>query len=168
MKPIPSFRFAAAAVLSALSLAAVAAPQHDEGNCDMSPMSMHGMEHHAMMGMGPMALHRLNLSEAQHDKVFELMQGQAKQHHDMMKASRKSMAELRALTRAPTFDADKARALADEQGRLMAQQLFQHAQMGAQLRALLTPEQLKRLDEQRTAEPMRGERPAAKEPMHQH
>jgi len=167
MKPIQSLRLAAAAVLSAVSLATVAAPQHGAGNCDMQQMPMHGMEH-SMMGMGPMALHRLDLSEAQHDKVFELMQGQAKQHHEMMKASRKSMAELRALTRAPTFDADKARALADEQGRLMAQQLFQHAQMGAQLRALLTPEQLKRLDEPRTAEPMRGERPTPKEPMHQH
>lgn len=168
MKPIQSLRLAAVTVLSALSLAATAAPHHGEGHCDMQQMPMHGDAHHSMMGMGPMALHRLDLTEAQHDKVFELMQGQAKQHHELMKASRKNMAELRTLTRAPSFDADKARALADEQGRLMAQQLFQHAQMGAQLRALLTPEQLKRLDEQRAAEPMRGERPATKEPMHRH
>ena len=168
MKPIKSLRLVAAAVLSALSLAAVAAPHHGAGDCDMSQMPMHGMAQHSMMGMGPMALHGLDLSEAQHDKVFELMQGQAKQHHELMKASRKNMTELRALTRAPAFDADKARALADEQGRLMAQQLFQHAQMGAQLRALLTPEQLKRLDEQRPAEPMRGERQMPKEPMHRH
>jgi len=72
-----------------------------------------------------------------------------------MKASRKNLAELRALERAPGFDADKARTLADAEGRLMAQQLFQQAQMTAQLRALLTPEQLKRLDE-RCAEPWPG------------
>ncbi|MEY5099258.1 MAG: hypothetical protein RJA36_1977 [Pseudomonadota bacterium] len=154
MKPIKSVRFAAAAILSALSLVAVAAPHPGDGECDMG--RMHGFAHHPMGGMGPMALHRLDLSEAQHDKVFELMQGQARQHHDMMKASRKNMAELRALERAPAFDAGKARALADEQGRLMAQQIFQHAQMTAQLRALLTPEQLKRLDE-RGAEPPHGE-----------
>ena len=150
MKPIRSLRFAAVGLLSALSLAAVAMPSSDGGECALSDMpgehSMHG----------PMALHQLKLSETQHDKVFELMQGQAKQRHDGMRASRKNMEQLRELERAPAFDAAKARALADEQGKLMAQQMFEHAQMKAQLRALLTPEQLKQLDE-RPLQPPRGE-----------
>ena len=152
MKLTQSFRFAAAGLLSALSLAAVAMPSSDGGECPMSDMpGEHSMHHGA-----PMGLHQLKLSEAQHDKVFELMQGQAKQRHELMRASRKNMEQLRELERAPTFDAAKVRALADEQGKLMAQQMFEHAQMKAQMRALLTPEQLKQLDE-RPPQPPRGE-----------
>ena len=152
MKPIQSLRFAAVGLLSALSLAAVAMPAG--GDCPMMS-GAHG--EHAMAGHGGMmALHQLKLSESQHDKVFELMQGQAKQRHELMRAGRKNMEQLRELERAPTFDAAKARTLADEQGKLMAQQMFEQAQMKAQLRALLTPEQLKQLDERPAAAP-RGE-----------
>ncbi len=152
MKLTSSFRLAAAGLLSALSLAAVAMPSSDGVECPMSDAP--GM--HSMHDGGSMALHQLKLSEAQHDKVFELMQGQAKQRHELMRASRKNMEQLRELERAPAFDAVKARALADEQGKLMAQQMFEHAQMKSQLRALLTPEQLKQLDERPVQAP-RGE-----------
>ena len=54
----------------------------------------------------------------------------------------------------------EARALADEQGQQMAQHLFQRAQFQSQLRALLTPEQLKQLDERQAAgRPMDGKGP---------
>lgn len=160
-----SVQYTAIAALSALSLSAFAM-QHSSpsGECE-SPRS-HGMAGHHMSGMGHpgmeqhgMALHRLDLSDEQHDKVFELMHGQAKQQHETMRALRKQQGELQQLTRTTPFDAAKARVLANEIGQLKASQLLQHAQTEAQLRALLTPEQLKQLD-QRAGDKPRGPRMA--------
>ncbi|MDD2728798.1 Spy/CpxP family protein refolding chaperone [Malikia sp.] len=147
-----SFQYAAVATLSALSLSAFAAPR--QGGCE--PGAMPGMEaHQPMAGMGgmgghngfAMGLHSLNLSDEQHDKVFELMQGQMRQQHEAMRAGRKAQEELRQLAREPGFDAAKAKPLADQLGQLQAQQLLRQAQAESQLRALLTPEQRKKLDE---------------------
>lgn len=154
MKLSKTLRLATVSILSALSLAATAAPM-DGGDHGMQ--HMHGGDHSRMAGMTPMALHQLDLSETQQDKVFELMHGQAKQRYELMRAIRNNRAALRELARAPGFDTAKAQTLADEQGRLMAQQAFQRAQTEAQLRALLTPEQRKKLDERREDGP-RGER----------
>ncbi len=144
-----SFQYAAVATLSALSLSAFAAPQQD--GCE--PGAMPGMEaHQPMAGMGgqhgfAMGLHSLNLSDEQHDKVFELMQSQMRQQHEAMRAGRKAQEELSKLAREPGFDAAKAKPLADQLGQIQAQQLLRQAQAESQLRALLTPEQRKALDE---------------------
>jgi Spy/CpxP family protein refolding chaperone len=141
-----SVQYTAIAALSALSLSAFAW-QH-QGGCE--PGAMHGMGH-PMAGMGGhhglmQALHRLNLSDEQHDKLFELMQSQMRQQHEAMRAGRKAHEELSQLSRAPGFDAARAKALADQLGQHHAQQLLRQAQAESQLRALLTPEQRKALD----------------------
>ncbi len=144
-----SLRYVAVATFSALSLSAFAWSQH--GGCEHREPS--GMEargpmaamdgHHGLM----MDLHRLKLSDEQHDKLFELMQSQRQQQHEAMRTGRKAQEELSRLTREPGFDAAKAKVLADELGQLKAQQLLRQAQAMSQLRALLTPEQRKALDE---------------------
>jgi periplasmic protein CpxP/Spy len=144
-----SIRYGAIAALSALSLSAFAWSQ--QGSCEQHGMPGKG-EHHPMAGMGhhhgmAKSLHRLNLSDEQHDKVFELMQSQMRQQHETMRASRKAQQALRQLSREPGFDAARAKALADELGQLQAQQQLRRAQTESQLRALLTPEQRKALDE---------------------
>ena len=99
-----------------------------------------------MGGLSPRMLQSLQLSDAQRAQVTELTQAQAKAMQEQMGAGRARHEQLDQLSRAPSFDAAKARALADEQGQQMARHLFQQAQFQSQLRALLTPEQLKQLD----------------------
>ncbi|MEO0003664.1 MAG: hypothetical protein RLZZ22_1356 [Pseudomonadota bacterium] len=164
MKSFPILRHAALGLLAALSLTAMAAtPAAGDGydHQGRPGAAMHGMAgaegHHGdrmghdrmddhMGGLSPRMLQSLQLSEAQRAKVTELTQAQAKTMQEQMSESRARHEQLDQLSRAPGFDAAKARALADEQGQRMAQHLFQRAQLQSQLRALLTPEQLKQLD----------------------
>lgn len=177
-----ALRATAFTLLSAASVASWAAshgqhaPRHGGGDapCGMAAGESHGMvgmQH----GMGAMrwhhALHRLDLSDAQHDQVFELMHGQAKERHVLMRQLRQVQADLRATAQAPQFDNAKAQALAHEQAKLTAQQLLLDAQLEGKLRALLTPEQKQQLDQPAAhrpgmgaAGPRGGERPHA--PMH--
>lgn len=185
MKSPAVLRNTALGLLAALSLTAMAAPPEAGEGCD--PQGRHGGamydmagaegHHGGRMGHGPMGamgghmgvhmgglsprmLQSLQLSDAQRDKVKELMQAQAKTMQEQMGQSRARHEQLDQLSRAPSFDAAKARALADEQGQQMAQHLFQRAQFQSQLRALLTPEQLKQLDERQAAgRPMDGKGP---------
>lgn len=113
-----------------------------------------------MGGLSPRLLQSLQLSDAQRAKVTELTQAQAQTMQEQISASRARHEQLDQLSRAPSFDAAKARALADEQGQQMAQHLFQRVQLQSQLRALLTPEQLKQLDaRQADGRPMDGKGP---------
>lgn len=121
------------------------------------------MGHDSMGGLSPRVLKSLQLSDAQRAKVTELTQAQRKAQQEHMSASRARHEQLDQLSRAPSFDAAKARALADELGQQMAQHLFQSVQLQSQLRALLTPEQLKQLD----ARPADGRPMDGKGPMHQ-
>lgn len=183
MKSFPILRHTALGLLAALSLTAMAAaPAAGEGCEQHGRPGMHGMDgaeghHGGRMGHGPMGageghmgghmgglsprmLQSLQLSDAQRAKVTELTQAQAKTMQEQMNASRARHEQLDQLSRAPSFDAAKARALADEQGQQMAQHLFQRVQLQSQLRALLTPEQLKQLDARQAAgRPMDGKGP---------
>lgn len=185
MKSPAVLRNTALGLLAALSLTAMAAPPEAGEGCDPQGRhggAMYGMAgaegHHGgrtghgpmgamgghmgghMGGLSPRMLQSLQLSDAQRDKVKELMQAQAKTMQEQMGQSRARHEQLDQLSRAPSFDAAKARALADEQGQQMAQHLFQRAQFQSQLRALLTPEQLKQLDERQAAgRPMDGKGP---------
>ena len=171
MNKFTSLRNTTFGLLAALSLTAMAAaPAAGEG-CEYHgrpDSAMHGMDGaeghrggrmgHDPMGAGegrmgvhmgglsPRMMQSLQLSEAQRTKVTELMQAQAKTMQEQMSQNRARHEQLDQLSRAAGFDAAKTRALADEQGRQMAQHLFQRVQLQSQLRALLTPEQLKQLD----------------------
>ena len=182
MKSPAVLRNTALGLLAALSLTAMAAPPEAGEGCDPQGRhggAMYGMagaegHHGGRMGHGPMGGHMgghmgglsprmlqsLQLSDAQRDKVNELMQAQAKSMQEQMSQHRARHEQLDQLSRAPSFDAAKARALADEQGQQMAQHLFQRVQLQSQLRALLTPEQLKQLDaRQADGRPMDGKGP---------
>lgn len=169
MTPRSVLRVTAFAVLSAVGVASWAAghangtSRHHGGDAPCGMAMSAGDAQHGGMGMHGMggamrwhhALHRLNLSDAQHDQVFDLMHGQAKERHTLMRQLRQVQTDLRTTAQAAQFDNAKAQALAHEQAKLTAQQLLLEAQLEGKIRALLTPEQKQQLDQ-----------PAAHRPQH--
>ena len=130
-------RFSAAAALLAACLAATCAvPAFAAAATDAPPAAgqpgpgadhEHGPGHHGFgphgpgapgpdMPFGPMALHRLNLSEAQQDKVFAIVHAAAPEHHEHEKVIRKAHEAMRDLARADRFDDAKAAAAARDLG----------------------------------------------------
>lgn len=97
----------------------------------------------------PPYLHDIELTEAQRDKLFALMHEQAPGEREQMKAAFKAMNELRRLAAMDRFDADQARQLADAHAQALSRVAMMHAELEAKLRALLTPEQRKQLDDVR-------------------
>jgi Spy/CpxP family protein refolding chaperone len=106
-----------------------------------------------MMGgeMVPPHLRRLNLTEAQQDKVFEIMHAQAPVMRGKAKALRKVEGDLRALTAAPDYSEAKARALADSAAKAMSEMTLARAKADRQVFEVLTPEQRKQLAEKKVA-----------------
>ena len=88
----------AASVALAIPLTAAAFGGH--GGHAGCGMEAHGGAGHPMMGgnMMPPHLRGLNLTEAQQDKVFEIMHAQAPVMRDKAKVVRKAESDLRALT----------------------------------------------------------------------
>jgi Spy/CpxP family protein refolding chaperone len=101
-------------------------------------------------GVMPMPpwLRGIELTEAQQDKLFALMHEQAPMEREQIKIAFKAMEELRRLA-SDRFDAGKARVLADTHALAIAQLTLMHAEMDAKVRALLTPQQRKQLDDAR-------------------
>jgi periplasmic protein CpxP/Spy len=118
------------------------------------------------MPFGHVPLHRLNLTEAQQDKLFAIMHAQAPQRREHDKAVRKAHDALRELGRADKFDDAKATALSRDLGQAVAAQALLQARTDAQIQAVLTPEQreqLRQLPQHRMRghkeDESRGERP---------
>lgn len=154
-------RFIAAAALAlAIPLTAVAfqGNQGAPGACgDVEKHGGHGR--HARGGeMMPRHLHQLNLSEAQRDKVFEIMHGQAPAMRDQAKALHKAKDDLRALTAAPDYSETKAKSLADLAARAMGEMTLVRARGERQVYEVLTPEQRQQLAElkEKGESPRRG------------
>ncbi|UCV22683.1 Spy/CpxP family protein refolding chaperone [Ferribacterium limneticum] len=142
----------AASVALAIPLSAVAFSGHgDHAGCGMEA---HGGPGHHMMGgnMMPPHLRALNLTEAQQDKVFEIMHAQAPVMRDKAKALRKAETDLRALTSAPDYSEAKARALADEAAKAMSEMTLARAKADRQVFEVLTPEQRKQSAETKPTE----------------
>jgi Spy/CpxP family protein refolding chaperone len=154
--------FAAAVLLPALAFAD-AAPTTGDG--------MDGMKHHQMMGgrggpgepggnmgmemhMGRPGgghsmmgmLHGLGLDEAQKDKIFAIHHAQAPALRQASKSARAAHEELHKLVMSGKFDEAKAKTLADASGRAVAEMALLHAKGHAQVMAVLTDEQRKKLD----------------------
>jgi len=98
----------------------------------------------------PPFLRQVELSDAQQDKLFELTLAQASVERARNKEAFKAMDELRRLAATDSFDAEKARALADTYGQAQGQLALLHAEMDAKLHALLTPEQRRQIDDARS------------------
>lgn len=122
------------------------------GGCDakdgMRGASMHGG--HGMNG-GGMAmlrgLHRLDLSEAQEDKIFDIMHAQAPTMRDQMKSLRKAETELKTLKTAPDYSEAKAKTLIDGIASQRAAMEMSRLQAERKVMDVLTPEQRKQLAE---------------------
>lgn len=111
------------------------------------------------MPFGHVPLHRLNLTEAQQDKLFAIMHAQAPQRRDHDKAIRKAHEALRDLGRADKFDDARASAVSRDLGQAVAAQALLQARTEAQIQAVLTPEQREQLRQHRMRGHDGGERP---------
>jgi periplasmic protein CpxP/Spy len=125
------------------------------------PAMEHGMPHPGQHD-GPMNhdnpvppfLHGIELTEAQQDRIFDIMHSQAPQMRERAKAIGKAHKELHALVMSPNYDDAKARTLIDSLSRASTDMMLQHVRTDHQIYALLTPEQRKQLDERKDRHPM--------------
>jgi len=98
-------------------------------------------------------LHRLQLSEAQQDKLFAITHAAAPRQRDQDKAERKAHEALQALGGSATFDEARAGAAARDLGQAIANGALLRARMESQVLAVLTPEQRAQLREHRPPMP---------------
>jgi periplasmic protein CpxP/Spy len=160
--------------LSSLPLRSAEAEETDESAPQHCASHDGGHERHGPMAGGPFGmagggllppfLRGLDLSEAQRDKVFTLRHDHEPRQHALMKTMRGAMQALRALASEDSFDAAKARQLADTHGKAMADLAMLHAEMAARVRALLTPEQRQQADEMIKARGPKGAGPQQHRP----
>lgn len=98
-------------------------------------------------------MRRLNLSEAQQDKLFNIRHAAEPQRREHMKAIRKAHEGLAELARSDRFDDARATALSRELGQAVAAEALLRARTEAQALAVLTPEQREQLRRHRTPGP---------------
>ncbi|GEM_PF-458465 len=112
---------------------------------------------HPGMGMGgdglPRYLHRLNLSEAQRDRIFDIMHAQAPTLRNNAKALYQARSELRALSSTPDFSEAKAKALADAFAAASGEMALTRAKTERLVFEALTPEQRQQLAELKAEAP---------------
>ncbi len=109
-------------------------PQHRLAGADCRP----GMPHGEAL---PPFLAGVLLNEAQQDKLFELMHGQAKKRRELGKALIKADAALAELGLSPAYDEAKARGLAQRKAEALAELTLLQVRSEHQIYELLTPEQ---------------------------
>lgn len=121
-------------------------PGHDRPGRDRPP---HGPGGFGLFGR----LHRLDLSEAQEDKLFALTHAAAPQQRNQEKAERTAHDKLRALGGSERFDEARANAAARELGQAIANGVLLRARLESQVLAVLTPEQREQLRQDRAPGP---------------
>jgi len=106
--------------------------------------------HEPMREPGPFGtppfLRGLGLSDAQNDRVFTILHGQAPKRRALEIAERKADEALHDLAREPALDQARATTAAQALGRAIADQELLRLQTRALLKAVLTPEQRAQLD----------------------
>jgi protein CpxP len=90
---------------------------------------------------GPPYLRALVLTEAQQDRIFEVLHAQAPQLRQQSRELAKARAELNTLARVERFDEARAAAAAEAAGRALAAIALIHARGEAAIWQVLTPEQ---------------------------
>ncbi|MFT0532344.1 Spy/CpxP family protein refolding chaperone [Castellaniella hirudinis] len=135
---------ALAAAFAAAPLAASAAPGTgpDNGPRHHQKAEQHHGKHH-----GDHWLRGLDLSQDQKDQIFKIRHDQEKAAYEQKKALGSAAAALRDAQRAQPFDQDKAKQAAESLGQAKGQLALLQAQSMAQIHAVLTPEQQKKLAE---------------------
>ncbi|MDD2885545.1 MAG: Spy/CpxP family protein refolding chaperone [Dechloromonas sp.] len=150
---------AASCIALALPLSAQAFPGGPEGRGEACDGRMgHGSRHasKAMMGDGMPLMHqlrRLDLSEAQQDKVFEVMHQRMPEMRTQMRELQKNEQALRDLRQAPDFNEAQARTLIDQISRQRADMEMSRLQSERRVLDLLTPEQRQTLAERPASKP---------------
>lgn len=109
-------------------------------------------------GMPPPFLHGLNLTDAQQDKVFAIVHGQAPAIREQERALRKAREALHALATAAQYDDAKAAAQAQAAAQAMANLELSRVRMEQKVLAVLTAEQRKQVGERLAAMAQRGPR----------
>jgi Spy/CpxP family protein refolding chaperone len=97
----------------------------------------------------PPFLRDLDLTEAQQDKIFELLHNQEPILRERHKAVRKATEEFNRLTASDHYTPSELQTLADKLASVFADTLVQHAVMEVKILTLLTTEQRKQADEMR-------------------
>jgi periplasmic protein CpxP/Spy len=142
-------RILAAAVLALAAPLTVSAAPGPQGECP--GMDVHGPQgggHGAEAGRAPLAgLRGINLSEAQRDKIFEILHAQEPAMRERAKAELKANEELRKLATAPDYNEARVRALSETIGKAAAESALARVKTDRQIAEVLTPEQRKQLAE---------------------
>jgi periplasmic protein CpxP/Spy len=89
------------------------------------------------------------LTEDQEDKVFAIVHAAAPALREQEKALRKAREALRDLNQSSQYDESRVKGLADTAAKADSQLIVLRARTEHEILALLTPEQLKQLREQR-------------------
>jgi Spy/CpxP family protein refolding chaperone len=130
----------AVGLILAIPLSAQAAPMlQGKGECDR-PMQMQMHKHGGHDGARK-AMRNLNLTDAQRDQLFALKHAQAPQMREKAKIARTAQRELRALSQAETFNAQRAKELADASAQARSEMMQLRAQNRHAMMQILTPEQ---------------------------
>lgn len=144
-------RFAVRALLAA---ACVAFSLH------AAAQPMAGHDHHGPFGHPgtargghPPGLKGVRLSDEQKDRIFAIMHAQAPAVHEQGRKLRAAQEALHALGMTAQFDDKKAAQLAQEAGQAVAALSLQRARTESQVNAVLTPEQRKLAESQRSQHP---------------
>lgn len=152
---------AAAGLAGVLALPALAQPMPDRhhGDGHRPPGAFVGAE-----GPVPPFLRRLDLTEAQRDRVFDILHAQAPDMRRQAKSLHKARQELRDLALSDRYDEGRAKGLADAAAQAMAGMALLRARSDHAIFALLTPEQRQEMAaarpaERRRAMPMPGDLP---------
>lgn len=128
------------------------------------PMPMQGpLGMHGPMGMGgggpEMMLRGLDLTEAQRDQIFKIHHDQAPAMYEQTKLMRRAREELMQAGKADRFDEARARQAADSLAHAVSAMAVMGTQTMNRVRAVLTPEQRRRLDERPHRGPFGGPKP---------
>lgn len=99
--------------------------------------------------MAPFLLEKLDLSDTQQDKAFALMHEQIPKAREQIKVATKNLKSLQQLSASGNFSAQKARGFADAHAQALSQAILMYAEADAKVRALLTPQQTRQLDDLR-------------------
>lgn len=129
-----------------------------------------GMEQHGPQGaefgpppggpgmMPPPFLHGIDLSEAQQDKIFTIMHGQAPYMREQGKALHKAHEALRNLAQSAQYDDAKASSLSQAAAQAMSNLELAHVRTDQKVLAVLTAEQRKQVELRMAALPKHGPR----------
>lgn len=145
----PRRLFAAGLFALALPLLADAAPAKRPPPCPEipPPAAMPAHPGQPPEELLPPHLAMLKLSDAQRDRIFDILYAQMPTRRNLGKTLQQAHADLAKLSSATSFDEAAARALAERIGKASGELAFQHASTEQRINAVLTPEQRKQLTE---------------------